>query len=110
MRGRRGGGGAVSGALARFIAILGVGFPLLAFGADLTSPAAPPAGSSPGFRDGYSDGCLTGFADAGRDGYQESGRKDAARYLREEDYKAGFEAGHRACYDEQMRNPRTLNL
>ena len=107
--GRRGGGAGMSGIVARLVAVFGVAFPLIALGANLISPEAPPPGSSAGFRDGYSDGCLTGFADAGRDGYQESGRKDVARYLREEDYKAGFEAGHRACYEEQLRNPRVLS-
>lgn len=94
--------------LAPVVAALSVALPLLAFAADLTNPALPPSGSSPAFREGYVDGCLTGFQDAGRDGYQQAGRKDVARYLREADYKAGFDAAHRACYEEQIRNPRMI--
>jgi len=93
-------------ALARFVEALIVGLPLLALGADLVNPALPPAGASRDFRDGYADGCLTGFQDARREGYQQAGRKDAARYLRDAEYKAGFDAAYRACYEEEMRNPK----
>ena len=93
-------------ALAWFVAALCVGLPALAVGADLVNPALPPAGSSRDFRDGYADVCLTGFQDARREGYEQAGRKDAARYLRDAEYKAGFDRAYRACYEEEMRNPK----
>lgn len=93
--------------LAQFVAAVSVGLPLLAFGAGLSNPALPPPGSSAGFRDGYAQGCLTGFQDARRAGYEQAGRKDVARYLRDADYKAGFDAAYRACYEEQIRNPKS---
>jgi hypothetical protein len=96
--------------LAGLIAMAVVALPLLVFGGDLTSPQQPPPGSSRAFRDGYTDGCLTGFQDARRDGYQQSGRKDAERYLRDPDYKAGYDAAYKACYEEERRNPKMLNL
>jgi len=72
----------------------------------ITSPQTPPPGQSPVFNDGYADGCRTGFQDAGRDGYQYSGHKDDTRYLREADYKAGYDQGFNACYEEEKAHPK----
>ncbi|MFI5022937.1 MAG: hypothetical protein ACHQRJ_14970 [Alphaproteobacteria bacterium] len=72
----------------------------------LTNPQLPPPGQSPVFDDGYVDGCRTGFQDAGRDGYQTAGHKDDTRYLREVDYKAGYDQGFNACFQEEKAHPK----
>ena len=72
----------------------------------ITNPMAPPPGMSGTFDDGYSDGCRTGFQDAGRDGYQLAGHRDRERYLREADYKSGFDRGYHACYEEEQAHPK----
>lgn len=81
----------------------------LATSADaLVNPQVPPPGGSPAFDEGYVDGCLTGFQDAGRDGYQQAGRKDQARYLSAADYRAGYDQGYQACFEEERRNPKLI--
>jgi len=77
-------------------------------GETLVNPQVPPPGHSPAFKDGYVDGCLTGFQDAGRDGYQSAGRKDEKRYLGDKDYAAGFAQGDHACYEEELRTPKII--
>jgi len=74
----------------------------------LVNPQMPPPGGSPAFDDGYVDGCFTGFQDAGRDGYQQAGRKDQARYLSMADYRAGYDQGYHACFEEEKRNPKMI--
>ncbi len=75
-------------------------------GGGLANPAVPPPGSTPAFSDGYVDGCYTGYADAGREGYQPSYRRDAARMQSDADYRQGFERGHAACYEDERRHPK----
>ena len=72
----------------------------------LTNPQVPPPGQSEVFNDGYVDGCRTGFQDAGRDGFQQAGRRDEGRYLREADYKVGYEQGYHACFEEEKAHPK----
>ena len=74
----------------------------------LVNPEIPPPGNSDVFNQGYVDGCRTGFQDAGRDGYQLAGRKDEALYANVGDYKAGYDQGYAACFEEQQRNPRMM--
>lgn len=74
----------------------------------LVNPQVPPTGGSAGFEEGYVDGCRSGFQDAGRDGFQLAGRQDRARYLREADYKTGYDAGYLACFEEEKRHPKIL--
>lgn len=73
----------------------------------LVNPQIPPPGS-PAFEEGYLHGCYSGFADAGRDGYQQDYRKDAVRYRREPDYKQGWDQGYAACFEEEKRHPKVL--
>ena len=74
---------------------------------DGVNPKIPPSGT-PAFRDGYLAGCPSGFTDAGRDGYQQDLRKDAARYAGEADYRQGWDQGHEACYEEEKRHPKHI--
>jgi hypothetical protein len=76
--------------------------------ATLVNPRVPPRGSSPAFEDGYIDGCLTGFSDAGRDGYELSRRKDEARFVADPEYRGGFQQAYIACFEEEKRHPRIL--
>jgi hypothetical protein len=58
------------------------------------------------FDDGYVDGCRTGLQDAGRDGFQEAGHRDDSRYVREADYKVGYDQGYGACFQEERLHPK----
>ena len=75
-------------------------------GETLVNPQVPPPGSSPAFSDGYVAGCLSGFQDANRTGYESSYTKDESRYGTDAEYKAGWDQGHDACYLEELRHPR----
>lgn len=74
----------------------------------LTNPQVPPPGSSRAFKDGYVDGCTSGFSDAGRDGYQTEGRKDVKRFAADAQYREGFKSGYAACFEEEKRHPKML--
>ena len=91
-----------------FIPSLALAVTVGACEAALVKPLVPPPGSSPAFEDGYIDGCLTGFSDAGRDGYELSGQKDARRFVDDAEYRGGFQQGYGACFEEEKRHPRIL--
>ena len=74
--------------------------------AALIDPTAPPADAAPAFKAGYGDGCVSGFADAGREGMQLDWRRDEQRFAADAQYQRGWESGHRACYEEERRNPK----
>lgn len=71
----------------------------------LVNPEVPPHGPA-AYEDGYLHGCASGFTDARRAGYQNAYRKDATRYALEPDYRAGWDEGHRLCFEEEEREPR----
>jgi len=75
-------------------------------GEKLVNPEVTPPGSSVSFADGYTPGCLSGFADANRVGYENSYTKDVDRYASDPEYRAGWNQGHDACYLEEQRTPR----
>lgn len=74
-------------------------------GANLVDVRQPPPGP-PAFRDGYVDGCLSGFSDGRWYNYAQSYRKDIGRYQADSDYRKGWDDGHSACYVEAIRYPR----
>jgi len=74
--------------------------------ATLVNPEVPPPGSSPAFSDGWVDGCLSGFADAGREGYEHSAYKNETRFTTDPEYSSGFQKAYAACFEEQQREPR----
>ena len=80
---------------------------LAACASGLVNPQIPPPGSL-AFRDGYVDGCPSGFRDANRDGYEQAYRKADTRYTREPDYKSGWDQGHAACFAEEQRHPKSI--
>lgn len=74
----------------------------------MVNPLVPPPGGTPAFNDGYVDGCWTGLADAGREGYYLTLRKDARRYASDADYKSGFDQAYPLCYEEERRHPKIV--
>lgn len=86
---------------------LGLAGILCGCSSNLVNPQIPPAGS-PAFEDGYLDGCQSGFSSADRPGYSASWRKDDARFGGDADYRQGWNAGLKACYEEQLRHPKSI--
>ncbi len=89
------------------VLLLGLAGILCACSRNLVNPQVPPPGS-PAFEEGYLNGCDSGFASADRDGYSTSFRKDEMRYGSEVDYRRGWDAGLTACYEEQLRHPKSV--
>lgn len=84
-------------------------------GCNLTPPVnreVPPPGPV-GMQEGYRDGCIAGFVDAGRDGYQGYYAPEPPflpRYAVDAEYRGGWENGRAACFAEQHIAPRSLGL
>ena len=89
--------------------VLGLAAGSGACSAGVVNAEIPPAGSA-SFERGYLDGCASGYADAGRDGYETGDRKDQARFAVEADYRDGWMRGHDACYEQQLRRPKTIGV
>jgi hypothetical protein len=70
------------------------------------NPWVPPPGQPEAFDDGWVDGCVNGYNDAGRDGYQLIAHKDMQRYLKDAEYKRGFDPGYAGCFDDEKRHPK----
>ena len=69
------------------------------------NPAVPPRGATTELRDGYNDGCLSGYNGAGRDGFQTRFTQDRARYASKGAYRTGWNNGYAACFEDQRRAP-----
>ena len=54
---------------------------------------------------GYWDGCNTGYAEAGRPGYEAAAYKNLQRFATDEEYRHGWEDGEHVCYDREVRFP-----
>lgn len=78
---------------------------LAGWGGDIVNPNVPPQGSSNSFQLGYRQGCVTGYRDAGRDGFQALYVKDERLYAGDQDYRAGWDAGHKSCYEYESDHP-----
>jgi hypothetical protein len=74
---------------------------LLGAGQTRANPAIPP-----GYQNAYAQGCASGFADAGRDGYMPA--KHIGRYAADGDYRRAWDEGHQRCYAEQQRHPKVF--
>lgn len=59
----------------------------------------------PPYDQGFRDGCLTGYSDAGRPGYGGTFVKDERRFATDADYRRGWAEGDKSCYDDEMRSP-----
>jgi hypothetical protein len=71
----------------------------------VTNSSVPPRGATPEFRDGYDDGCVSGYNGAGREGFQTRFAQDAARYASKRAYRTGWNSGYAACFEDQRRAP-----
>ena len=67
--------------------------------------AVPPYGATTEMRDGYNDGCLSGYNGAGREGFQTRFAQDATRYASKGAYRTGWNKGYAACFEDQRRAP-----
>ncbi len=67
------------------------------------APAGPP--ESAAYRLGWTQGCDSGYEDAGRQGYIILFGRDAARYETDGEYRKGWDQAHAECYDEEQRAP-----
>jgi len=71
----------------------------------IPNPAVPPRGATAALRDGYNDGCLSGYNGAGREGFQTRFTRDGARYASNGAYRTGWNNGYAACFEDQLRAP-----
>ena len=74
---------------------------------NLVNPAVPPPGSD-ALQEGYVNGCASGYSDAGREGWGTRYWRDGARYASSPDYRSGWDQGHKACYDDEIRTPHMM--
>lgn len=63
-------------------------------------PAGPPD-----FQAGYSDGCDSGYGDAGRRGMEDVFVKDKVKFNNNQDYHEGWLQGYAACYQSEENQP-----
>lgn len=54
---------------------------------------------------GYADGCVTGFGDAGKPGFESVYRRDDKRFLADAAYRRGWTEGETSCYMAEMNFP-----
>ena len=78
---------------------------ILAIIALIVAACAAGVPGSNAFRAGHRDGCVSGFADAGRAGYHLEYLRDAERFAAGADYHAGWQEAYRACFDDETRMP-----
>lgn len=83
----------------------GMGLLLIACASNLANPKIPPPGP-PGYQEGYLDGCRSGFAVAPRTGAETDYQRNEARYASDGEYRQGWEAGLKACYEEERQHPK----
>lgn len=86
---------------------------VLAAGCTIVAPPDPerPPPGPPALQEGYISGCLAGYVDSQRDGYQGYYAEDplySQRYQTDAEYRGGWNLGHAACIEEQRRAPRLL--
>ncbi|MFO0998531.1 MAG: hypothetical protein U1F33_17820 [Alphaproteobacteria bacterium] len=75
----------------------------------LAGPAAACATGAPTAADsynaGYTDGCVTGFSDAGKPGFESVYRRDDKRFIADAEYQRGWTEGEKSCYTAEMNFP-----
>lgn len=77
---------------------------LVAAAASCKTTGGVPAGP-PDFQAGYSDGCDSGYGDAGRRGMADVFVKDEAQFDSDPRYKDGWQQGYAACYQSEENQP-----
>src|SRR5262249_33850109 len=99
-RPRREQGSMIRGA-APCAARLGAAFTLL-LGVACTGTSPPRTAA---YEMGYWDGCNTGYSQANKPGYEAAARKDVQRYAADAEYRDGWDAGDKACFEREQRFP-----
>ena len=74
----------------------------------VSNPGFPDPARSQDYRLAYMAGCDCGFADAGRDGFQNAYQRDEKRFQSDPEYRNGWQDGYNACFAEQRRTPFSL--
>jgi hypothetical protein len=69
-----------------------------------TGAGAVPPGP-PDFQAGYSDGCNSGYGDAGRRGMEDVFVKDTSKFDSNQEYHEGWLQGYAACYQSEANQP-----
>lgn len=59
----------------------------------------------PDFQAGYSDGCDSGYGDAGRRGMEDVFVKDKVKFNNNQEYHEGWLQGYAACYQSEENQP-----
>lgn len=59
----------------------------------------------PDFQAGYSDGCDSGYGDAGRRGMEDVFVKDKVKFNNNQNYHEGWLQGYAACYQSEENQP-----
>lgn len=67
------------------------------------SGSVPPG--PPDFQAGYSDGCDSGYGDAGRRGMEDVYVKDGPMFNNNQNYHEGWLQGYAACYQSEENQP-----
>ena len=83
---------------------------LVAATASCKTPGAgdvPPGSAN--FQAGYSDGCDSGYGDAGRPGMGDVFVKNTPLFNNDRDYHEGWLQGYAACYQSEANQPRLGN-
>ncbi|MGE0093781.1 MAG: hypothetical protein AB7M05_19955 [Alphaproteobacteria bacterium] len=92
--------------MVRHIAIAGglCAMTMLTASCKTTGSGEVPPGS-PDFQAGYSDGCVSGYGDAGRRGMEDVFVKNTARFNGNQQYHEGWLQGYAACYQSEASQP-----
>ena len=84
--------------------LLRLGMVLVLVGSATACATSAPTGTD-SYRVGYTDGCVTGFSDAGKPGFESVYRRDDKRFTSDTDYERGWNEGEKSCYTAEMNFP-----
>jgi hypothetical protein len=54
---------------------------------------------------GFRHGCVTGYSDSGRAGYESTFLRNEARFTSDDEYRRGWIDGEKKCYEREMNFP-----
>ena len=84
--------------------LLRLGLAAMLIGSATACATSTPSGSE-SFQVGYTDGCVTGFGDAGKPGFESVYRRDDKRFAADPEYQRGWNEGEKSCYAAEMNFP-----
>jgi hypothetical protein len=83
---------------------LRIGLAVWLIGSAAACATGEPTGSN-SYQVGYTDGCITGFSDAGKPGFESVYRRDGERFAADPEYQRGWTEGEKSCYAAEMNFP-----